>query len=346
VVGRLDDPDVLADQVSGCDVVVHCAAVYAYDRRADELDEVNVRLTDVVVEAAARAGARRVVVVSSSVTRGSSATPVPRDETGTIGSEPAPAYFRSKVAQERAALDAGAARGIEVVLALPTVVLGGPDGRLGPSNRILVRYLLDPTRTTYPGGCNVVSAHDVADGLLLLAERGTPGERYLLGGDDVSWRTLHATVSDLVGLPGPYLEAGPAQVRLAARLSQAWARVSSTRPLTTTDEALTVGRWYWYRHERATALGYAPRSARQATAEALGWLTTSPHLPRFVRESLRLAPEVLAARELVPRPLDGDGSRRARAAAPRRAVRRAQAGSTSTRRSSSSSAPTTETAPE
>ena len=81
--------------------------------------------------------------------------------------------------------------GLEVVLALPTVVLGGPFTRLAPSNAIVLRYLLDPTRSTFPGGCNVVDARDVGAGHLRLLEHGVAGERYLLGGEDLSWRMLH-----------------------------------------------------------------------------------------------------------------------------------------------------------
>ena len=83
---------------------------------------------------------------------------------------------------------------LEVVLALPTVVLGGPFTRLAPSNAIVLRYLLDPTRSTFPGGCNVVDARDVGAGHVRLLEHGIAGERYLLGGEDVSWRMLHSLV--------------------------------------------------------------------------------------------------------------------------------------------------------
>ncbi len=302
------DERALRRALAGVEGLVHCAAVYAFGAaRAEEVSRVNVAGTGRVVSAAARAGVRQVVVTSSSVTRGSSARPEARTERDVLGDEPSPAYYASKVAQEEAALAAGERHGIPVVLALPTVVLGGPYASLAPSNAIVLRYLLDPTRSTYPGGCNVVDARDVGAGCVLLLERGAAGQRYLLGGTDVTWRLLHTLVADLAGLPGPYAEVSRPAATLAAALAEGWGRVSGRPPLVTREEALTVGRHYWYCSARAQALGYAARPARDAVAASLAWLLAGVELPRWVREGLRVRPEVRAARELVPRPLADDG---------------------------------------
>jgi dihydroflavonol-4-reductase len=238
------------------------------------------------------------------VTCGSAATATARTELDRLGDEPTPAYYLSKVAQEQQALQAGQRCGVPVVLALPTVVLGGPAQRLLPSNAIVLRYLLDVTRSTYPGGCNVVDARDVGAGHVLLLEHGEPGQRYLLGGQNLSWRTLHATVAELAGLAEPVLDVPRPVAQLMARAAGGWGRLTSSRPLVTVDEADTVGRWYWYDHTRAATLGYAPRSGREAVASALAWLVVGEHVPRWVREGLSLAPDVRAARPLVPRPLE------------------------------------------
>jgi dihydroflavonol-4-reductase len=244
-----------------------------------------------------------VVVVSSSVTCGSSARPETRSEQHHLGAEPLPDYFASKVAQEQAALEIGRAGDLEVVVACPTVVLGGPSQRLVPSNAILLRYLLDPTRSTYPGGGNIVSAADVGAGLALLADRGEPGERYLLGSDNLSWRTLHATIGDLVGVGGPYLELPAPATYAGSAVAELWARVTGGDALTTREEARTVGRYYWYDHAKAAVLGYRPGPSRSAIAAGLAWLLVDGHLPRWVREALRPTEEVRRARPLTPRPL-------------------------------------------
>ena len=300
----LTDPAALRLALKECDAVIHCASVYAFGAaRAAEVDQVNTDGTRAVLEAAGAAGVSRAVVTSSSVTRGSSVLPRARSERDTLGAEPAPAYYASKVAQEDIALETGRRLDLEVVLGLPTVVLGGPFTRLAPSNAIVLRYLLDPTRSTFPGGCNVVDTRDVGTGHVLLLEHGVPGERYLLGGEDVSWRMLHTLVSDLAGLPGPFaeLDAGSAWALSAA--AEWWAGLRDEAPLTTREEATTVGRFYWYTSAKAQELGYAARPARAAVASSLAWLALSPDLPRWAREGLRLHPEVRAARDLVAAPL-------------------------------------------
>ena len=326
----LTDATSLTRAFEGVDAVVHCAAIYSYDSAATaHLTDVNVTGTRAVLEAAAAAGATRVVVTSSAVTRGSSLQPLPRDESHHLGTEPAPAYYASKVLQEQVALEVAERTGLEVVLALPTVVLGGPYDRLGPSNAIVLRYLLDATRSTFPGGCNVVDARDVGAGHVTLLERGLPGERYLLGGDDVSWHTLHGLVADLAGVGRPVFELPAAAAWLAAGasggLGSAHVDASAVDPRRGDD-----GRsHYWYASDRAREIGYAARPAREAVAASLAWLAVGPDLPRVVRESLRLAPAVRAARPLEPRPLtevapdagprlDGHGSTSGRTVTPRR----------------------------
>ena len=288
---------------AGAETVVHCAAVYAYGLPAEELHRIQVQGTRAVITAASVAGVRRVVVTASSVVCGSSAGPEVVDESHAPGSEYAPGYFLAKQAQEQVALEFGGELGVEVVVACPTLVLGGPSNRLVPSNAVLARYLLDPSRTTYAGGVNVVAAPDVGVGHALLAESGQPGLRYLLGGRNLSWRDLHGLVSELAGTTGPFLEVGPEYAVLAAQAASWWARVAVTDPLVTPEEARTVGRYYWYRHDRAAELGYAPRDARATVAHGLAWLLVSGHISRWVREGLRPLPEVHASRTLVPRPL-------------------------------------------
>lgn len=327
----------LVRALADTDVVVHCAAVYSYSQDEAELERANVEGTRRVVEAASDAGVRRVVLTSSSVTCGSSPGPQQRDETGTLDEGWVPPYFRTKLGQEQVAAEVARARGLELVVACPTVVLGGPDWRLVPSNAVLVRYLLDPTRTTFPGGCNVVAVGDVARGHVLLAERGRPGERYLLGGEDTGWRTLHTLVSELAGTSGPHLTGSRSSAWLAASVAEGVARLTGRPSLATREEARTVGRWYWYTCAKAADLGYSARSARATVAGALAWLVTSPHVPRLVRESLTLAQEVYAARELVasppssPPPSSSPTSSSPTSSARRSASRRA----TSARRSSS-----------
>jgi len=292
----LELPTVLA-AADGCEWIFHAAAVFAYTGIAAEAQsDLAVRGTRNVVQAARRAGVRRVVVTSSSVTLGSTIDPHVLDEEA-VFAEPQPsAYTLSKVRQEAAAFETGASIGIEVVAVCPTLVIGAHDHRLGPSNANLVNYLNDPFRSTFLGGCNVVGADDVARAHLIAARQATAGRRYLAGGENLRWPELHAIVSELAGTFGPSLVLNHTAAYLAAASAEAAARLAGTKPMVTRDEARMACRYYWASSARLAALGWAPRPARDAIATALAWLIERGHIADTVVGRLRLAPEVEAAR--------------------------------------------------
>ncbi len=173
----------------------------------------------------------------------------------------------------------------------------GPFGAgLGPSNGIITSYLADPLRLTWAGGCNIVSVRDVAAGHLLLARHGQPGQRYVLGSQNLHWREVHSLVAELAGVSGPQATASALACYGVALGEEVRARVTGKPPLATRAQARMVGRYYWYSHARAAALGFSPRPARAALADALAWLSPGPHVSREMRTGMRLAREVHAAR--------------------------------------------------
>ncbi len=296
--GDVLEPESLSRAISGCDVVFHAAAVFSYWSPRDGAQEaLAVRGTRNVLEAAARAHVRRVVVTSSSVVLGSSAMPEVLDEDTPVSSDHESAYVRSKVAQENMAFHTATRLGIDVVAVCPTLVIGAHDYRLSPSNANIVNYLNDPFRSTFLGGCNMVSARDVARGHLLAARHGVAGNRYVLGAENMAWREVHQLISALAGSFGPLATLNNTAAYLAATAAEMAARISGKPPLVTRDEARMSSRFYWYDHQRATAvLGYRPMPARLAVAEAIAWLVMRGQISDSVVRRLQLAPEVLAAR--------------------------------------------------
>lgn len=297
VVGDILAPATLPAAVVDCDTVFHAAAVFAY-WGADEqkLTDVACAGTRHVLEAAAAAKVGRVVLTSSSVVLGASAGPTPRDETALAPATEDIPYAAAKRCQETEAFATAQALGLPLVAVLPTVCLGPHDHGPSESNAIVVNYLRDPYRTTWLGGSNVVAAADVARGHLLAAELGTPGERYLLGGENLLWADLHRLISELCGVPGPLVTANHTASYITGAVSELVSLFSGRRPPTTRTQARMVGRYYWYDHSRAHRLGYRPRPARETLAEALAWLVHSEHVPTSVYQQLHLAPAVLAAR--------------------------------------------------
>ncbi len=288
----------LETAADGCDFVFHTAMHFTYDRsREADLDVAAERGTRQVIEAAARTGVRRVVLTSSSVIFGYRAEGQCSDESCVlVEADGRNHYVDAKVRQNELAFELGERLGVEVVAVCPTVVLGPHGSRLGPSNGLIIAYLSDPFRCTYPGGCNLVSSADVANGHWLAATRGEPAQHYILGSENLTWRAVHGLIAELAGVPGPRFELNHSLSYLAATLEELHALVERRAPLGNRDQAGMVGRYYWYTHDRAAAIGYRPRSARIALAEALSWLTTSRHVSRELRAGLRLHDEVYAAR--------------------------------------------------
>ena len=300
--GDILKPETIAEAASGCDVMFHTAAVFAYwGRSAGELRTIAVDGTVNAVEAAHRSGVGRVVLTSSSVVFGSSIRPVARDESGEFRDQDAPPYVVAKVEQELAAFRRAAELGLVLVAVCPTMTVGPHDYRLSPSNAVIVNYLADPFKITYPGGCNIVSASDVALGHIIAAESGKPGERYLLGSENLEWPAIHAMISEFCGAPGPHFRTNHTGSYLASAASEMLALLSRKDPISTRVQAKMVGRYYWYSHDRMTSMGFNPRPAREALAEAVSWLMASPHISRELRSTLKMSREVFQARQSMER---------------------------------------------
>jgi len=293
------DTKALTAAARDCELVFHAALQFTYDRsRTTELEAASLRGTENVLRAAHATGAKRVVVTSSSVVFGYSPGPTPRDEsqqpTEVAGESP---YIIAKIRQDARALELGKALDLDVVTACPTVCVGPHGTRLGPSNGLIVAYLADPFRLTFPGGCSIVAAADVAAGHWLLSQHGTAGEQYILGGQNLTWPELHALVADLGGVERPRLQLNHTAAYLAATVEEIRGGLGGRAPLATRDQAAMVGRYYWYDDAKARRLGYRPRPAREALAEAVSWLAMSPHVSRELRTTLRLHDDVYTARQ-------------------------------------------------
>lgn len=288
----------LAPAMDGCQLVFHAAARFALDgAKGGALEHTAVAGTANVIEAAALARVARVVVTSSSVVFGSSPQPRVRDEDATADDAfVEPPYVAAKTRQHRQAIELGRRFGVEVLLACPTMSVGPHGTALGPSNGIIVSYLRDPLRLTYPGGCNIVSVRDVARGHWDVARHGQPGRSYILGGENLRWTEIHAMVAALCGVAAPRLVLNHSAAYLAGAYDELRARLSGREALGSREQARMIGRYYWYDHARAARLGYVARPARAALAEACAWLASSPHIDREVRTTMRLADEVHAAR--------------------------------------------------
>jgi dihydroflavonol-4-reductase len=296
--GDVMDAESLAAALPGHDVVFHTAVHFTYWGHSSEAMHSHATQGSCnVLRAAHKAKATRVVMTSSTVTLGATLEPVARDETALMeDSSNQPVYVQAKVAQEHAALATAQQLGVDLVLALPAMSVGPHSTTLGPSNAVITTFLADPLRLTYAGGCNIVAVEDVARGHILLAEKGQPGERYVLGSENLDWPQIHSSIAELCGLRAPSGLASSSLCYTLALAEELRARLQNDVPATTREQARMVGRYYWYSHAKAAALGYAPQPARCALATAIAWLAASPHVSRETRCGLRLSREVYDAR--------------------------------------------------
>ena len=219
---ELLDRPALERAFAGCDAVVHVAALYSFDARAEELERVNVAGTENVLAACAAGGVRRLVHTSTAGTCG----PVPgraaTEEDGPPEQELAVPYKRTKLAAEERVL-AAARDGLEAVVVNPTAPVGEGDRKPTPTGRMIAGVASGRIPAYVASGLNVVDVRDVARGHVLALERGRAGERYLLGGVNLTLAELFAAIARIAGRARPRVRVpypvtvGAAQLGLANR---------------------------------------------------------------------------------------------------------------------------------
>jgi dihydroflavonol-4-reductase len=257
--GDVLDFEALAAAMRGCDVVYHAAGANAFCLRdPSPLYEVNVRGSENVVRAAARAGVRRVVYTSSAATLGEAG--------GTIGSEESAHrgwflsdYERSKFEAEQAVFAAARESGVDVVSVNPASVQG--PGRATGSARLLLDYLNGRIKAVVDSRLSLVDIGDCTEGHLLADAGGTPGERYVLSGATLSVLEGLALVASLVGVKPPVRTLPPPLAMAVATAVEALGRARRRNPRICRELARTLIHGHAYDGSKATrelGLEYTP----------------------------------------------------------------------------------------
>ena len=207
VVGDLRDAASIEKALSGCDVVFHVAADYRlWVRDPDEMYRSNVEGTRAVLEAARKQGVRRVVYTSSVATMGF----ISGTNKGNVADEQSPVgigdmigpYKRSKFMAEQVAFEA-ARSGVDVVTVNPTTPIGERDIKPTPTGRIVLDFLKRKFPAYVETGLNLVDATECARGHIQALEKGRSGERYILGGENLTLKQILDRLAAITGLPSP-----------------------------------------------------------------------------------------------------------------------------------------------
>jgi dihydroflavonol-4-reductase len=207
VVGDLRDLESLKKGMSGCEFVFHVAADYRlWSRHGQELYDSNVEGTRNVLAAARDSGVRRVIYTSSVATMGFGNNGRLTDEkTPVTLSNMIGDYKRSKFMAEQLAIEA-ARSGQNVVVVNPTTPIGERDIKPTPTGRIVVDFLRRKFPAYVETGLNLVDVVDCAQGHLLAMEKAVPGERYILGGENLTLKQILDKLAAITGLPSPKIK--------------------------------------------------------------------------------------------------------------------------------------------
>jgi dihydroflavonol-4-reductase len=243
VKGDLRDPQSFACALSGCDTLFHVAADYRiWVRDPDEMFRSNVEGTRSLLDFARKAGIRRTVYTSSVATMGFTSTGVPANENSPVALDHMIGpYKRSKFLAEQVAIEA-ARTGMHVVVVNPTTPVGERDLKPTPTGRIIVDFLKKKFPAYVDTGLNLVDATECARGHIAALEKGRSGERYILGGENLTLKQILDRLATFTGLPSPTLRVSHFVALGAAVVDELWTgRIRGKEPRATVD-AVRMGR--------------------------------------------------------------------------------------------------------
>ncbi len=272
VLGDLADLPALERALSGCDALFHVAAEYRlWTRTPARLYQHNVEGTRNVLTAAARLRVPRIVYTSSVATLGLRVDSPADESVAASLADMIGHYKRSKFLAEQWVLESARA-GMPVVIVNPSTPVGPGDIKPTPTGRLV----LDAARGRMPAyvdtGLNIVHVDDVAQGHLLAWQHGRTGERYILGGTDLSLREILTIIARLVGRTPPRVRLPLALALPLACGAEAWAHLTGRETRITLDGVrMARHRMYFSSAKAAADLGYRWRPAEQALADAVRW---------------------------------------------------------------------------
>ena len=256
-----------------CGLVFHVAALYSFWVRPKRLIyEVNVDGTRNVLQAALELGIERVVYTSSVAALGLREDGQPADEDTPVNPKHIIGdYKKSKYLAQEVAL-AYAKKGLPVVIVNPTFPVGPYDIKPTPTGQVIRDFLERRMPAYLETGMNVVAASDVAEGHLLAAEKGRIGEKYILGGENLTMRELLETLSEITGLPAPRVRLPYWPILALSYLNAGWCRLAGGTPRMTPDTVRMSRHYMFFSPRKAVEeLGLPQTPAEEALRRAVDW---------------------------------------------------------------------------
>jgi dihydroflavonol-4-reductase len=280
-VGDLRDAASLRRAMSGVDYLFHVAADYRlWTRDPENMFETNVTGTRNVMNAALQCGVQRVVYTSSVAALALRPNGAPADESVSLAEGQAVgAYKRCKVIAERVVAAMIAENGLPAVIVNPTAPIGPRDIRPTPTGRIIIETACGRMPGFVNTGLNVVHVDDVGAGHLLAMQHGKIGSRYILGGQNVEFAELLATISRLAGRTAPRIRLPYGLVFPLVLGAELAARVTNREPFATLDGLRMAKHKMFFTSQKAEReLGYHARPYIQGLSDATDWFRRHGYL--------------------------------------------------------------------
>src|SRR6476620_4776759 len=267
------DRDAVCRGASDSRYVFHVAADYRlWAPDPDDIMRTNLDGTRVVMEAARDTGAERIVYTSSVATRELRENGMPTDETTPLSeNQGIGAYKRSKIAAERL-VEGMIGKGLPAVIVNPSTPVGPRDRRPTPTGRMIVEAASGRIPAFVDTGLDLVHVDDVAAGHIGALQHGRIGERYILGGQNMTLAELLGTIARLTGRPPPRIRLPRGPLYPLAFAAEAMARVTKREPLLTVDSLRMSKHFMFFSSAKAAReLLYRPRPAEEGIRDAVDW---------------------------------------------------------------------------
>jgi dihydroflavonol-4-reductase len=280
VEGDMRDKDIVFSAAKGARYVIHVAADYRlWSPHEDEIMHANVEGTRVVMEAARVTGAERVVYTSSVATLRLHDDGKLADETVPLAEVDATgAYKRSKIIAERL-VEQMIGRGLPAIIVNPSTPVGPRDLRPTPTGRIIIEAASGRMPAYVDTGLNLVHVDSVASGHVAALRRGRVGERYILGGENMTLCELLGTIARFVGRSAPRVRLPRWPIYPIAFAAEAMAHVTKREPFVTLDGLRMAKHHMFFTSAKAEReLGYKAKPAEAGIREAIDWFKTSGYL--------------------------------------------------------------------
>lgn len=281
VEGDMLDKASMRRALDGARYLFHVAADYRlWAKDPQEIIRNNLKGTGAVMDAALEAGVERLVYTSSVATLKPRTDGVAVDETAPADMLSAVgAYKKSKTAAERLVERMVADQGLPAVIVNPSTPIGPRDIKPTPTGKVIVDGATGKLPAVVDTGLNLAHVDDIAKGHLLALDRGRIGERYILGGQDVSLKQMASDIAGLVGRKPPTVSLPIAPLIPIAWVAEAVAQVTGKEPFATVDALKMAGHVMYFSSAKAEReLGYAARPYIEGLKEAIAWFDHAGYL--------------------------------------------------------------------